>query len=88
MSGWFSSVEIALVDTTPLAKGSSFIKSPKLSNSDHISAGLLTILANGGRLWMIRIDRYEQCERAISHRKRKPCMRIYEKGHGCSSSAS
>ena len=34
-------VEIELTDTTPLPRGSSFINSPKLSNSDHIAAGLL-----------------------------------------------
>jgi len=33
--------EIELPGTTPLTRGSSFINSPKLSNSDHIAAGLL-----------------------------------------------
>jgi uncharacterized protein YjbJ (UPF0337 family) len=38
------------IPPSPLAHmDSSFINSPKLSYSDHIAAGLLAILANGGR---------------------------------------
>ena len=52
--------EIELVDMTPLAPGLSLINSPKLSNSDHIAAGLPAILASAVELWMMRPDGYEQ----------------------------